>query len=166
MTGTLKQMARVALPSAQRQFASTLGKADMPHRVLIVEDDADIATMLRYNFDAAGYEVEHIERGDEAEARIASLPPDLLVVDWVLPGLSGIELCRRVRRTHGADRLPIIMLTARTEPNDQAFAKTMGVDYFFTKPFTIGEILARASRLLQAVGGAAVTPAALRVNHG
>ena len=120
----------------------------MPTRVMIVEDDLHIALLLQYNLEAAGYEVEHLERGDTAEQRIAERVPDLLILDWVVPGTSGIELCRRVRRQVAMERLPIMMLTARAERRDCEFAVRLGANDFMSKPFLVGELLARVRALL------------------
>jgi len=86
----------------------------MPPRLMIVEDDGPIVDLLRYNFEAAGYAVEVVMHGDEAEARLRESVPDLLILDWALPGLSGIELCRRLRQKPSTQNLPLIMLTARS----------------------------------------------------
>jgi two-component system phosphate regulon response regulator PhoB len=85
---------------------------------MIVEDEATLLEMLRYNFEKAEYAVETISHGGQAEIRLQEIVPDLLVLDWMLPGLSGIEPCRRLRRS-GARTLPIIMLTARREEADR-----------------------------------------------
>src|SRR6476661_6591789 len=88
--------------------------ATAPH-ILIVEDEEALTLLLRYNLEAEGYDVETVARGDEADLRIRERTPDLILLDWMLPGLSGIELCRRLRQRGETQRLPIIMLTARGE---------------------------------------------------
>ena len=120
----------------------------MPVRIMVVEDDLNLALLLQYNLEAAGYDVEHIERGDSAEQRIAECAPDLLFLDWMLPGISGIELCRRIRKHPGTSNLPIIMLTARTDKADRDFAAWVGATHLMTKPFRLSEVLARARDLL------------------
>ena len=85
----------------------------MNPRILIVEDEEDLTLLLRYNLEAAGYEVETVARGDEADLRFKERTPDLVILDWMLPGLSGIEICRRLRARPDTKALPIIMLTAR-----------------------------------------------------
>lgn len=120
----------------------------MPARVLIVEDDLPFALLLQYNLKAAGYEVEHLGHGDEAESRLAEQTPQLLVLDWIVPGTSGIELCRRIRKYLPKERLPILMLTARTERADQEFATRLGANDYMTKPFKVGEFLKRVRALL------------------
>ena len=87
----------------------------MPPRLMIVEDDEPLVELLRYNFEAAGYSVETVMHGDEAETRLREAVPDILILDWMLPGLSGIELCRRLRQKPATQSLPLIMLTARSE---------------------------------------------------
>ncbi len=84
-----------------------------------MEDEEPLTLLLRYNLEAEGYEVESAARGDEAEIKLAENPPDLVVLDWMLPGLSGIELCRRLRARPETERLPIIMLTARGEESER-----------------------------------------------
>ncbi len=82
-------------------------------RVLIVEDEEALTTLLRYNLEAEGFSVDSAARGDDAELLLAERTPDLVLLDWMLPGLSGIELCRRIRARRETERLPVIMLTAR-----------------------------------------------------
>ena len=91
----------------------------MSARILVVEDEEALATLLRYNLDAEGYEVESVGRGDDADTRLKERLPDLIVLDWMLPGLSGIELCRRLRARPETKQLPIIMLTARGEESER-----------------------------------------------
>ena len=121
----------------------------MPLRLMIVEDDESLVELLRYNFVAVGYAVETLMHGDEAEARLKEAVPDLLILDWMLPGLSGIELCRRLRQKPSTQRLPLIMLTARTEEADRVRGFETGADDYVVKPFSVGELIARASRLLR-----------------
>src|SRR3974390_2815257 len=85
----------------------------MSARILVVEDEEALTTLLRYNLDAEGYDVETVARGDDADTRLKERVPDLIVLDWMLPGLSGIELCRRLRARPATKQLPIIMLDAR-----------------------------------------------------
>jgi two-component system, OmpR family, phosphate regulon response regulator PhoB len=121
----------------------------MPLRLMIVEDDESLVELLRYNFVAAGYAVESVMHGDEAEARLKEAVPDLLILDWMLPGLSGIELCRRLRQKPHTQRLPLIMLTARNEEADRVRGFETGADDYVVKPFSVDELVARAGRLLQ-----------------
>jgi two-component system, OmpR family, phosphate regulon response regulator PhoB len=119
-----------------------------PH-ILIVEDEDCLLEVLRYNFEKAGYVVESISNGDRADARLKETIPDLVLLDWVLPGLSGIELCRRLRRAPVTKTLPVIMLTARSDEMDKVCGLEMGADDYVTKPFSVNELLARAAALLR-----------------
>src|SRR4029079_986943 len=111
--------------------------------ILIVEDEEALTILLRYNLEAEGYEVEVVGRGDEAETRLKERMPDLLVLDWMLPGLSGIELCRRLRGGEETRSLPIIMLTARGEESERVRGLATGADDYIVKPFSVPELLAR-----------------------
>ena len=91
----------------------------MTARIMVVEDEEPITVLLRYNLEAEGYRVETVMRGDEAEVRLREAVPDLMLLDWMLPGLSGIELCRRIRLRAETERLPVIMLTARGEEGER-----------------------------------------------
>jgi len=91
----------------------------MSANILIVEDEEPLALLLRYNLEAEGYRVETVARGDDADTRLREGSPDLVVLDWMLPGLSGIELCRRLRARPETKALPIIMLTARGEESER-----------------------------------------------
>jgi two-component system phosphate regulon response regulator PhoB len=118
-------------------------------RILIVEDEASLGVMLRYNLEAAQYVVDTIDRGDEAEIRIAEDPPDLIILDWMLPGLSGIELCRRLRARMHTRQLPIIMLTARGEETERVRGLATGADDYVVKPFSVPELMARVRGILR-----------------
>lgn len=118
-------------------------------KVLIVEDEAALLLLLRYNLEKEGYAVETIERGDEAEVRLREEQPDLLILDWMLPGLSGIELCRRLRSWPRTKTLPIIMLTARGEEEARLRGLATGADDYVVKPFSLPELLARIRALLR-----------------
>jgi two-component system phosphate regulon response regulator PhoB len=87
----------------------------MNPRILIVEDEEALTLLLRYNLEAAGYDIESVARGDDADLRLREAIPDLVILDWMLPGVSGIELCRRLRSRPETRQLPIVMLTARGE---------------------------------------------------
>ncbi len=118
-------------------------------RILVVEDEEPLGVLLQYNLEAEGYEVEVVVRGDEAELRLRENVPDLLVLDWMLPGVSGIELCRRLRQRHETERLPVIMLTARGEESDRVRGLSTGADDYLVKPFSTPEFLARVRALLR-----------------
>jgi len=121
----------------------------MNPRILIVEDEEALTLLLRYNLEAAGYEVEAVARGDEADVRLKESEPDLVILDWMLPGLSGIELCRRLRSRPDSRQLPIIMLTARGEESERVRGLSTGADDYIVKPFSIPELLARVAALLR-----------------
>lgn len=116
---------------------------------MVVEDEEALGVLLRYNLEAEGYEVEVITRGDEAELRLLERVPDLLVLDWMLPQLSGIELCRRVRMREETRHLPVIMLTARGEESDRVRGLSVGADDYLVKPFSTLEFIARVRALLR-----------------
>ena len=121
----------------------------MSARILIVEDEEALTLLLRYNLEAEGYAVDASGRGDEAELRLKETPPDLAVIDWMLPGLSGIELVRRLRAKSETRRLPIIMLTARGEEGERVRGLATGADDYIVKPFSVPELLARIRALLR-----------------
>ncbi len=119
-----------------------------PH-ILAVEDEEPLLELLRYNFERAGYAFEAIADGDLALARLKEAVPDLLVLDWTLPGLSGIELCRHLRRMAATQGLPIILLTARGEETDKVRGLETGADDYVVKPFSINELIGRVAALLR-----------------
>jgi len=119
-----------------------------PH-ITVVEDEEALSVLLRYNLEAEGYEVDTIHRGDEAEIQLRERAPDLLILDWMLPGISGIELCRRLRLRAETERLPIIMLTARGEESERIRGLTTGADDYIVKPFSTPELLARIRAMLR-----------------
>ena len=121
----------------------------MGARILIVEDEEPLTLLLRYNLEAEGYEVDIAARGDDAEIKLKESPPDLVLLDWMLPGLSGIELCRRVRARTDTERMPIIMLTARGEESERVRGLAIGADDYIVKPFSVPELLARIRALLR-----------------
>jgi two-component system phosphate regulon response regulator PhoB len=118
-------------------------------KVLIVEDEEPLSLLLRYNLEAEGYTVETCVRGDEAEIRLRETQPDLLLLDWMLPGLSGIELCRRLRAREDTERLPVIMLTARGEEAERIRGLSTGADDYVVKPFSVPELMARVRAILR-----------------
>src|SRR5579859_7839927 len=117
--------------------------------ILVVEDEAALATMLRYNLEKQGFRVEEAGDGQEALTRIAETQPDLVLLDWMLPVMSGIEVCRQIRRTASTRDLPVIMVTARTEEQDGVRGLNTGADDYITKPFNIEALLARMRALLR-----------------
>ena len=123
--------------------------ADPKPHVLIVEDEAALVTMLRYNFESEGYRVSEAVDGEEAILLVIEEPPDLILLDWMLPSLSGIEVCRRIRRNESARDVPIIMLTARGEDSDRGRGLDSGADDYMTKPFSPRELMARVRAVLR-----------------
>ncbi|HWL04077.1 MAG TPA: phosphate regulon transcriptional regulator PhoB [Xanthobacteraceae bacterium] len=121
----------------------------MGARILIVEDEDSLVLLLRYNLEADGYEVHAVTRGDEADTFLKEDVPDLVILDWMLPGLSGIELCRRLRNRAETKALPIIMLTARGEESERVRGLATGADDYIVKPFSVPELLARVRALLR-----------------
>ncbi|CAN7261522.1 MULTISPECIES: phosphate regulon transcriptional regulator PhoB [Phyllobacterium] len=120
-------------------------------KITVVEDEEALSVLLRYNLEAEGYAVETIARGDEAEIALREKVPDLLILDWMLPGLSGIELCRRLRARRETEILPIIMLTARGEESERVRGLATGADDYMVKPFSTPELLARIKSMLRRV---------------
>jgi len=121
----------------------------MGARILIVEDEEPLTLLLRYNLESEGYDVDTVARGDEADTRLRESVPDLVVLDWMLPGLSGIELCRRLRARPETRSLPIIMLTARGEESERIRGLATGADDYIVKPFSVPELIARVRALLR-----------------
>jgi two-component system phosphate regulon response regulator PhoB len=121
----------------------------MTARIMIVEDEEPLTLLLRYNLEAEGYAVDVAARGDEAEVKLKEAAPDLVVLDWMLPGMSGIELCRRLRARPETERLPIIMLTARGEESERIRGLSTGADDYIVKPFSVPELVARIGALLR-----------------
>ncbi|MDE2578673.1 MAG: phosphate regulon transcriptional regulator PhoB [Hyphomicrobiales bacterium] len=118
-------------------------------RVLIVEDEQALALLLSYNLEAEGYLVDRADRGDEAELRLVENPPDLVILDWMLPGVSGLEICRRLRAREETRTLPVIMLTARGEEAERVRGLSVGADDYVVKPFSVPELMARVRSLLR-----------------
>src|SRR3977135_4006989 len=121
----------------------------MSARILVVDDEEALTPLLRYTLDAEGCEVETVGRGDDADTRLKEHVPDLIVLDWMLPGLSGIELCRRLRARPETKQLPIIMLTARGEESERVRGLATGADDYIVKPFSVPELSARVRALLR-----------------
>ncbi len=121
----------------------------MTAKVLIVEDEAPLAEMLRYNLEAEGFRVAQAEDGEEAEILVAEDRPDLIILDWMLPGVSGIEICRRLRARMDTRAVPILMLTARGEEGDRVRGLATGADDYVVKPFSLPELMARVKAILR-----------------
>lgn len=124
---------------------------DLNPKVLVVEDDEAIAAMLKYNLKSEGFIVEHTEDGGEAIIMVEDTSPDLILLDWMLPNLSGIEICRRLRANEKTRNIPVIMVTARGEESDKLMGLDYGADDYITKPFSPAELVARCRAVLRRV---------------
>ncbi|OLC50087.1 MAG: DNA-binding response regulator [Acidobacteria bacterium 13_1_40CM_65_14] len=121
----------------------------MSTRILIVEDDPDIAALVAHYLDKAGFTTEHIVSGRDALAAIAAKPPDLVVLDLMLPQVDGLEICRTVRSDRKTAAIPIIMLTARVDESERIVGLELGADDYLAKPFSPNELVARVRALLR-----------------
>jgi phosphate regulon transcriptional regulator PhoB len=152
-------------------------RATCMKRVLIIEDDKDIVELVRYNLANEGFQVNAAFDGSSGLNSLKKSPPDILLLDLMLPKLSGLDICREVRRDDSLNRLPILMLTARGEEADRVVGLEMGADDYVTKPFSPRELLARVKALLRRaeppadsprtieIGKLAIDPASYRVSH-
>ena len=120
-------------------------------RILLVEDDAALAELLTYHLEREEFEVSHTANGEEALLLAQESPPDLVLLDWMIEGVSGIEVCRRLRRLPATANVPIIMLTARGEEADRVRGLETGADDYVTKPFSPRELVARVGAVLRRV---------------
>lgn len=145
-------------------------------KLLLVEDDPSLAELLEYRFQAEGYAVRSTADGDEALVMAAEDAPDLVILDWMIEGTSGIEVCRRLRRDKATAHVPIIMLTARESEDDRIRGLDTGADDYVTKPFSPRELMARVAAVLRrirpalagetvTVGDIALDPVAHRVTR-
>jgi two-component system, OmpR family, phosphate regulon response regulator PhoB len=128
----------------------------MSASILVIEDEEPIQILLRYNLEAEGHRVRIAGDGEDALTQINDEKPDLVVLDWMLPGMSGIELCRMVRTKPETNTLPIIMLTARSEEAERVRGLATGADDYMVKPFSVPELLARIKTILRRVKPEAV----------
>ncbi len=121
----------------------------MAVRILLIEDDAALTTLIRYNLESNGYDVTAVETAEDGEHHLAAAAYDLAILDWMLPDMSGIELCARLRRSPAHVSLPIMLLTARGEEADRVRGLTTGADDYVVKPFSVPELMARVAALLR-----------------
>lgn len=119
--------------------------------ILVVEDDEAILAMLRYNLKSAGFVVNDTGDGEEALIMVAELKPDIILLDWMLPSLSGIEVCRKIRHDSKTRNIPIIMISARGEESDRIAGLDFGADDYITKPFSPTELVARIKAVLRRI---------------
>jgi two-component system, OmpR family, phosphate regulon response regulator PhoB len=127
---------------------ATASKSFAP-RIGLVEDEDALAELLRYNLESEGFKVDAYSRGDEAETGLRDTVPDLILLDWMLPGVSGIELCRRLRAWPETRKVPVIMLTARGEESERVRGLETGADDYVVKPFSTPELMARIKAMLR-----------------
>jgi two-component system phosphate regulon response regulator PhoB len=125
----------------------------MASRVLVVDDEPDLLELVRFNLDRSGFAVETAASGCEALARLRGAPPDLMLLDLMLPDVSGLEICRQVRADVGLAQLPVIMLTARADEADRLAGLALGVDDYVTKPFSPRDLTLRVRAVLGRRGG-------------
>ncbi len=123
----------------------------MSASILIVEDEEPLKLLLAYNFEAEGYRVRSTAMGEDVSMMIADERPNLIILDWMLPGISGIEVCRLLRSRSETRNIPIIMLTARGEESERIRGLATGADDYVVKPFSVPELLARVKSLLRRV---------------
>ncbi|UWQ12965.1 phosphate regulon transcriptional regulator PhoB [Aliiroseovarius sp. M344] len=129
--------------------------ADKPC-VLLVEDEPAQREVLRYNLGAEGYDVTMAENGDDALILMEEVMPDLVLLDWMLPGVSGIEICRRLKTRKKTKNIPVIMLSAKSEEVDRVRGLETGADDYVVKPFSVGELMARIRTQLRRTRPAAI----------
>jgi len=146
-------------------------------RILIIEDDRDIVELVRYNLANEGFQVNAAFDGATGLTTLKKSPPDLLLLDLMLPKMSGLDICREVRKDESLNRLPVLMLTARGDEADRVVGLEMGADDYVTKPFSPRELIARVKALLRRtepladaprvleIGRLAIDPASYRVSH-
>jgi len=118
-------------------------------RILIVEDEPAMVELLRYNLESEGFDVSSAQDGEEAMLSLEEQAPDMVLLDWMLPKISGIEICRRLRRSSDYRNLPVIMITARGEESDRIRGLDVGADDYVAKPFSPAELLARIRAVLR-----------------
>jgi len=128
----------------------------MTAKILIVEDEDDLSELLAYNYGKEGFETVKVVDGDEAIIAVEDEQPDLVILDWMLPNVSGIEICRQIRARTETRNLPVIMLTARGDEDDRIRGLNRGADDYVTKPFSMSELMARTQALLRRTNPTAV----------
>ena len=131
--------------------------------ILVMEDEDALATLLQYNLEKEGYEVTVASDGEEGMLQVDERLPDLVLLDWMLPKLSGIEVCRRIRNRPETRNLPVVMLTARGEETDRVRGLDTGADDYLTKPFSMVELMARIRAVLRRIRPGLADD---RLNHG
>ena len=120
-------------------------------KILIVEDEQALVTLLKYNLEKQGYQTASVMDGKEAVSAAIVEKPDLILLDWMLPNVSGVDICRAMRKNYELHLVPIIMLTARGDEADKVKGLSFGADDYMTKPFSVPELMARIAALLRRV---------------
>ena len=121
----------------------------MQHLIMIIEDEEALALMLRYNLEKEGYQVAVESRGSKAIAEIEKNSPSVILLDWMLPEMSGVEICKLIRSKPDIKNIPVIMLTAKGEEEDKIKGLSVGADDYVTKPFSVPELMARVKAQLR-----------------
>lgn len=121
----------------------------MAKKILIIEDDSDLVKLLKYNLEKEGFKVAYTTDGSIAVAELRRDMPDLIILDLMLPGLDGLEVCRQVRRNDRFSRIPILILSARSDETDRVIGLEIGADDYVSKPFSTREVIARVRALLR-----------------
>src|SRR2546428_6163200 len=121
----------------------------MVKKVLIIEDETDLIKLLKYNLEKEGFKVSYATDGSIALAEVRRDVPDLVILDLMLPGLSGLEVCRQLRHSERFSRIPILILSARSEEADRVIGLELGADDYVTKPFSMREVVARVRALFR-----------------
>jgi phosphate regulon transcriptional regulator PhoB len=169
----------VVISPGDRAAINSRGDRKAVHmkRILIIEDDRDIVELVRYNLANEGFQVVAAYDGGTGLSTLKKSPPDLLLLDLMLPKLSGLDICREIRKDESLNRLPVLMLTARGEEADRVVGLEMGADDYVVKPFSPRELIARVKALLRRaeppteaprvieVGSLAIDPASYRVSQ-
>jgi two-component system alkaline phosphatase synthesis response regulator PhoP len=121
----------------------------MAKKILIVEDEPDVARLLRYNLEREGFRISAVADGSLTLAEMRRDPADLVILDLMLPGMDGLEICRQLRRHEKYSTIPILILTARSDEADRVVGLELGADDYVTKPFSMRELIARVRALLR-----------------
>jgi len=137
---------------------TTAVEAARTRSIIIVEDDEDIADSIRYNLEREGFRIRIAATGEAALDLILNGPPNLILLDLNLPGMSGFEICRRLREESATARVPILMLTARADETDKVLGLNIGADDYITKPFSMRELIARINAALRRSEGLELDP--------
>lgn len=133
----------------------------MPSKILVATADLCAYILFEYNLSRLNGVTSHVERGDEVEQHIGSLTPDLLLVDWQLPGLCGAEVCRRLRRRYSMQRLPVVLLLRSDHASDRTYAEAAGANVALPRPFSIEDLGRHVARVLASKSNAELMAASL-----